>query len=122
MATTRAAMVVDGKRRRRGNTAGPARAGVDTAVIAIAVVTRPAVADTTEAVVETVASGTGVAAADTQAAVVDTRAGGAAGTPAVAEGAADTPAVVAGATPVVGVAATPAAVDPAVAARITKHG
>lgn len=121
MATTRAGTVLAGRRPRRGNMAGRARAGVDTAAIVIAVVTRPAAADTTEVAVETVASGPGVAAADTQAAVADTRALVAAGTPAVAEGVVDTPAVVAAATPVVGVEATPAAVDPMVAAHITKH-
>lgn len=102
MATTRAGTVLAGRRPRRGNMAGRARAGVDTAAIVIAVVTRPA-------------------AAGTQAAVADTRALVAAGTPAVAEGVVDTPAVVAAATPVVGVEATPAAVDPMAAAHITKH-
>lgn len=120
MATTRAGTVLAGRRPRRGNMAGWARAGVDTAAIVIAVVTRPAAADT-QAAVETGASGPGVAAADTQAAVADTRALVAAGTPAVAEGVVDTPAVVAAATPVVGVEATPAAVDPMAAAHITKH-
>src|SRR5512135_741186 len=120
MVTTRAGTVVPGRRPRRGNTAG-VRAGVATAAIAIAVVTRPAAGDPTGVAVETVASGPGVAAADTQAAVADIRAAVAAGPPAVAEGVVDTPAAVVAATPVVGVEATPAAVDRMVAAHITKH-
>src|SRR5579864_7686431 len=113
MATTLAGTAVDGRRRRRANMAGPARTAVDMAAIAIAGVARLAAADTTEAVVETVASAPGVAAADTQAEAVDTPAAvAAAGTLAEAGGVVDTPAAV---------AATPAVVDPMVGAHITKH-
>jgi len=120
MATTLAGTVVDVRRRRRANMAGPARTAVDMAAIAIAVVTRLAAADTTEAVVETVASAPGVAAADTQAEAVVTPAEAAAGTPAEAGGVVDTPAAGA-ATMVAAVAATPAVVDPMMGAHITKH-
>src|SRR5579872_4353140 len=102
MATTLAGTVVDVRRRRRANMAGPARTAVDMAAIAIAVVTRLAAADTT------------------QAEAVVTPAEAAAGTPAEAGGVVDTPAAGA-ATMVAAVAATPAVVDPMVGAHITKH-